>query len=203
MDAACSGKFQFAIDRGGTFTDVWARCPNGKVRVMKLLSEDPANYPDAPKEAIRRIIQQETKSDGIWIDTSQIDWIRMGTTVATNALLERKGEPMALVITKGFRDLLHIGNQSRPNIFDLEIVSPEHLYEDVVEVEERLVLHQPSCQLSVNAEVVVGTTGEKVSGVLTFVFYLTFNLITNAEMAVGTTVDMVSGVVTFVPDLTW
>lgn len=129
---------------------------------MKLLSEDPANYPDAPKEAIRRIIQQETKSNGTSIDTSQIDWIRMGTTVATNALLERKGEPMALVITKGFRDLLHIGNQSRPNIFDLEIVSPEHLYEDVVEVEERLVLHQSSCQLNPQVETVMGITGEKL-----------------------------------------
>ncbi|KAK3803740.1 hypothetical protein RRG08_029668 [Elysia crispata] len=160
MDAASNGKFQFAIDRGGTFTDVWAKCPNGKVRVMKLLSEDPLNYPDAPKEAIRRVIQQETNSKGLSIDTSKIDWIRMGTTVATNALLERKGEPMALVITKGFRDLLHIGNQSRPNIFDLEIVSPEHLYEDVVEVEERLVLHQPACQLNHQAEIVKGTTGE-------------------------------------------
>merc|ERR1711860_386620 len=112
-----SNKFQFAIDRGGTFTDVWARCPNGKTRVLKLLSVDPANYPDAPKEAIRRIIEQETgipQTDKI--DTSLIEWIRMGTTVATNALLERKGEPMALAITEGFKDLLHIGNQSRPNI---------------------------------------------------------------------------------------
>ncbi|RUS91769.1 hypothetical protein EGW08_000477 [Elysia chlorotica] len=161
MAAVSTGKFQFAIDRGGTFTDVWARCPNGKVRVMKLLSEDPLNYPDAPKEAIRRVIQQ-TFGDGSSIDTSKIDWIRMGTTVATNALLERKGEPMALVITEGFRDLLHIGNQSRPNIFDLEIVSPDHLYECVVEVEERLVLHQPTCQLKHKTEIVKGTTGEKL-----------------------------------------
>ncbi|GFN92184.1 5-oxoprolinase [Plakobranchus ocellatus] len=120
MNATPNGKFQFAIDRGGTFTDVWAKCPDGKVKIMKLLSEDPTNYPDAPKEAIRRIIEQETGCKGLSIDTSKIDWIRMGTTVATNALLERKGEPMALVITKGFRDLLHIGNQSRPNIFDLQ-----------------------------------------------------------------------------------
>ncbi|KAL8570456.1 hypothetical protein ACOMHN_034491 [Nucella lapillus] len=116
------GTFQFAIDRGGTFTDVWARCPNGKVRLLKLLSEDPLNYPDAPREAIRRIIQDETGKpcpSSEPLDTSQVEWIRMGTTVATNALLERKGERTALVITQGFRDLLYIGNQARPNIFDL------------------------------------------------------------------------------------
>ncbi|GCB83424.1 hypothetical protein scyTo_0023475, partial [Scyliorhinus torazame] len=89
---------------------------------MKLLSEDPANYRDAPTEGIRRLLQEES---GIPVprdqplDTSRIDWIRMGTTVATNALLERKGERMALVITKGFKNLLHIGNQTRPKIFDL------------------------------------------------------------------------------------
>ena len=97
-------KFRFAIDRGGTFTDVYCQCPGGKIRVMKLLSVDPANYSDAPREGIRRILESET---GIKmppenpIDTSLIDWIRMGTTVATNALLERKGERMALVVTKG------------------------------------------------------------------------------------------------------
>ncbi|CAL1530679.1 unnamed protein product [Lymnaea stagnalis] len=160
------GKFQFAIDRGGTFTDIWAKCPNGKVRLMKLLSEDPANYEDAPKEAIRRIIQQETNSlpsKEASIDTSLIDWIRMGTTVATNALLERKGEPMALVITKGFRDLLHIGNQARPNIFDLEIVCPENLYEEVVEVDERCVLHREDCQIKQHSTEVTGSTGELLS----------------------------------------
>ncbi|XP_055890721.1 5-oxoprolinase-like [Biomphalaria glabrata] len=159
------GKFQFAIDRGGTFTDIWAKCPNGKVRLMKLLSEDPANYDDAPKEAIRRIIHQETQtlpSKDSQIDTRLIDWIRMGTTVATNALLERKGERMALLITKGFRDLLHIGNQSRPNIFDLEIVCPENLYEDVIEVEERVVLHQMDCELDKHGDLVQGSTGEKL-----------------------------------------
>uniref|UniRef100_A0A2C9JMB0 5-oxoprolinase n=1 Tax=Biomphalaria glabrata TaxID=6526 RepID=A0A2C9JMB0_BIOGL len=158
------GKFQFAIDRGGTFTDIWAKCPNGKVRLMKLLSEDPANYDDAPKEAIRRIIHQETQtlpSKDSQIDTRLIDWIRMGTTVATNALLERKGERMALLITKGFRDLLHIGNQSRPNIFDLEIVCPENLYEEVIEVEERVVLHQMDCELDKHGDLVQGSTGEK------------------------------------------
>jgi len=157
------GKFQFAIDRGGTFTDVWAKCPNGNTRVMKLLSVDPSNYPDAPKEAIRRIIQQELGvSQKDKIDTSVIDWIRMGTTVATNALLERKGEPMALVITSGFKDLLHIGNQSRPNIFDLEIISPENLYQEVVEVEERIVLKKNDSNEHGSPRVVTGTTGEEL-----------------------------------------
>ncbi|KAG9464265.1 hypothetical protein GDO78_020225, partial [Eleutherodactylus coqui] len=143
-------KFQFAIDRGGTFTDVFARCPGGNVRVMKLLSEDPANYRDAPTEGIRRILEEETGCSyprDRPLDTKQIEWIRMGTTVATNALLERKGERIALLITKGFRDLLHIGNQARPKIFDLEIRMPEVLYEEVIEVEERVVLHQQGCQL--------------------------------------------------------
>ncbi|XP_069771232.1 5-oxoprolinase isoform X3 [Narcine bancroftii] len=159
------GKFQFAIDRGGTFTDVFARCPGGKVRVMKLLSEDPTNYRDAPTEGIRRILQEEcgmpVRRDQP-IDTSRIDWIRMGTTVATNALLERKGERIALLITKGFKDLLHIGNQSRPKIFDLEIVMPEVLYEEVIEVEERVVLRQAGCLLPPRdgLEVVTGFSGE-------------------------------------------
>ncbi|XP_078392252.1 5-oxoprolinase [Cetorhinus maximus] len=160
-------RFQFAIDRGGTFTDVFARCPGGKVRVMKLLSEDPANYRDAPTEGIRRILQEESRipvPQDRPMDTSRIDWIRMGTTVATNALLERKGERIALVITKGFKDLLHIGNQSRPKIFDLEIVMPEVLYEEVIEVDERVVLQQEGCQLPKQAglETVVGSTGERV-----------------------------------------
>ncbi|XP_014239641.1 5-oxoprolinase isoform X2 [Cimex lectularius] len=137
-----NGKFRFAIDRGGTFTDVYAQCPNGDVKTLKLLSVDPANYEDAPREGIRRIIEEITgknisKSEKISCDN--IEWIRMGTTVATNALLERKGEKMALVITKGFRDLLYIGNQARPKIFDLKILMPEVLYEEVVEVNCRIV----------------------------------------------------------------
>ncbi|XP_076238915.1 5-oxoprolinase [Calliopsis andreniformis] len=133
-------KFEFAIDRGGTFTDVYARCPGGKIRVMKLLSVDPANYEDAPREGIRRILEQETgrKIEGE-IDTSLISWIRMGTTVATNALLERKGAKMALLTNEGFRDLLFIGNQARPNIFDLQVVTPEVLYKKVVEVKCRVI----------------------------------------------------------------
>jgi 5-oxoprolinase (ATP-hydrolysing) len=99
-------KYQFAIDRGGTFTDVFARCPDGTVKTIKLLSEDPSNYADAPTEGIRRVLGAPA---GVPVDPSQIEWIRMGTTVATNALLERKGERMALVVTKGFKDLLYIG----------------------------------------------------------------------------------------------
>uniref|UniRef100_A0A8C0GYP2 5-oxoprolinase, ATP-hydrolysing n=1 Tax=Chelonoidis abingdonii TaxID=106734 RepID=A0A8C0GYP2_CHEAB len=122
-----SPPFQFAIDRGGTFTDIFARCPGGRVRVMKLLSENPASYRDAPTEGIRRVLFPQECGTPFPpdhpLDASQIEWIRMGTTVATNALLERKGERIALLITKGFRDLLHIGNQARPRIFDL--VSPQ------------------------------------------------------------------------------
>lgn len=161
--------FQFAIDRGGTFTDVFARCPNGKVRVMKLLSVDPQNYDDAPREAIRRILQQETgnalDADGK-VNTSLITSIRMGTTVATNALLERKGEKMALVINKGFKDLLYIGNQARPNIFQLDIKRPGVLYTSVVEVDCRVIpALEDRCQIDKagkNWTQVVGSTGEKM-----------------------------------------
>ncbi|XP_068721717.1 5-oxoprolinase-like isoform X2 [Montipora capricornis] len=160
------GKFRFAIDRGGTFTDVYSECPNGKVRVMKLLSVDPA-YPDAPREGIRRIMEQVT---GIKmpadqpIDPEYIEWIRMGTTVATNALLERKGERMTLVITQGFHDLLHIGNQTRPNIFDLKVICPEVLHEDIIVVKGRLVLVQPDSKIQrpENCKIVTGSTGEKL-----------------------------------------
>ncbi|KAM9644328.1 5-oxoprolinase [Morphnus guianensis] len=147
--AAGPGGFQFAIDRGGTFTDVFARCPGGRVRVLKLLSEDPG-YGDAPTEGIRRVLQEES---GVAVprdqplDASGIEWIRMGTTVATNALLERRGERLALLVTRGFRDLLHIGSQARPRIFDLEVAVPEVLYEEVIEVDERLIPHQPGCRL--------------------------------------------------------
>ncbi|XP_011879574.1 PREDICTED: 5-oxoprolinase [Vollenhovia emeryi] len=157
------GKFQFSIDRGGTFTDVYARCPGGKIRVMKLLSVDPSNYNDAPTEGIRRILTEETgiKMDSV-IDTSNIDWIRMGTTVATNALLERKGAKMALLINEGFMDLLYIGNQSRPNIFDLEIVMPQVLYKHVIEVKCRVIPALPGscCMENKSWRKVKGSTGE-------------------------------------------
>ncbi|KPP64381.1 5-oxoprolinase-like [Scleropages formosus] len=121
-------KFDFAIDRGGTFTDVFARCPDGRERVLKLLSHDPQNYKDAPTEGIRRVLEEETGRSfprDQPLDPSLIGWIRMGTTVATNALLERKGERTALLITRGFKDLLHIGTQARPRLFDLVSAFPE------------------------------------------------------------------------------
>ncbi|KPJ17844.1 5-oxoprolinase [Papilio machaon] len=162
--------FQFAIDRGGTFTDVYARCPNGKVRVMKLLSVDPQNYEDAPREAIRRILQEETGNaldkDGK-VNSSLIESIRMGTTVATNALLERKGAKMALVINKGFKDLLYIGNQARPHIFHLNIKRPEVLYQDVIEVDCRVIpALEDRCQIDKskqNWKESVGTTASYVN----------------------------------------
>ncbi|MCH8209184.1 MAG: 5-oxoprolinase, partial [Nitrospinae bacterium] len=133
--------YRFSIDRGGTFTDVYAEVPGDPgFRVVKLLSENPAHYPDAPLEGIRRILQDVS---GIPLpmekfDTSRVEWVRMGTTVATNALLERKGEPCALLITKGFGDLLRIGKQNRPDLFDLKVKKPDPLYETIVEVEERV-----------------------------------------------------------------
>ncbi|KAL4716495.1 hypothetical protein ACJJTC_015923 [Scirpophaga incertulas] len=160
--------FQFAIDRGGTFTDVYAHCPNGKVRVMKLLSVDPQNYEDAPREAIKRILTEETgnalDSNGK-VDSSLISSIRMGTTVATNALLERKGVKVALVINKGFRDLLYIGNQARPDIFELNIKRPSVLYTEVVEVDCRVIpALEDKCQLKKlpHWQKAVGTTGENM-----------------------------------------
>ncbi len=142
-------KFQFSIDRGGTFTDIHCILPNGQEIVQKLLSEDPDNYPDAPTEGIRRILQQYDDSSqqnqysyqrNEKVYTGNIESIRMGTTVATNALLERKGEKTGLIITKGFHDLLQIGNQSRENIFDLSCQKGSLLYDHVEEVDERIML---------------------------------------------------------------
>jgi 5-oxoprolinase (ATP-hydrolysing) len=141
--------------------------------VIKLLSEDPTNYPDAPLEGIRRLMSGFTGEDiprGEPLDTSLIESIRMGTTVATNALLERKGEPCALVVTKGFKDCLEIGNQSRPNIFDLDIRKPEVLYQRVIEVDERVTLEDyaedPERHVTgkseVSEDIVIGLSGEAV-----------------------------------------
>jgi len=149
--AATSGSsdrpFRFCIDRGGTFTDVYAEVPGPTPgappshRTLKLLSEDPANYESAPREGIRRVLEEVTGKKiprDAPVPTDQIEWIRMGTTVATNALLERQGARTALVTTRGFKDLLAVGNQARPNIFDLAIEKPGALYETVVEVDERV-----------------------------------------------------------------
>jgi 5-oxoprolinase (ATP-hydrolysing) len=130
----CEGKWQFWVDRGGTFTDIVARRPDGSLSAYKLLSENPERYPDAAIQGIRDLmgIDQDTP-----IPDEAIDAVKMGTTVATNALLERKGDRTVLATTKGFADQLRIGYQNRPNIFARRIVLPELLYERVVEIDER------------------------------------------------------------------
>ena len=127
--------WEFWIDRGGTFTDVVARRPDGSLAVAKLLSHDPARYPDAALAGIRRLLGVPADAP---VPTEQVSAVRMGTTVATNALLERHGEATALVITRGFADALRIAYQERPDIFAREIVLPEQLYSRVVEMDERL-----------------------------------------------------------------
>ncbi len=155
-------KFRFSIDRGGTFTDVYAEIP-GKpgFAVVKLLSVDPANYDDAPREGIRRILQQYAPEaiSGTLINPSCIEWIRMGTTVATNALLERKGARCGLLVSRGFADILRIGDQTRPRLFDLKIHKPDLLYEQVVEVNERIRLLRENEQA--DGELLTGVTGER------------------------------------------
>ena len=130
-----SETWDFWIDRGGTFTDVVARRPDGSLASHKLLSENPEAYGDAAVQGIRDLLGLER---GEPIPAGRIGAVKMGTTVATNALLERKGERTLLVITKGFRDALKIGYQARPKIFAKHIVKPEMLYERVVEVDERV-----------------------------------------------------------------
>ncbi|GAA6617420.1 hydantoinase B/oxoprolinase family protein [Scytonema sp. NUACC26] len=126
--------WQFWIDRGGTFTDIVAQRPDGEIVVHKLLSENRERYNDAAIQGIREILGIPSDAP---IPTEQIAAVKMGTTVATNALLERKGDRTLLLITKGFRDALRIGYQNRPNIFARHIVLPEMLYERVIEIEER------------------------------------------------------------------
>jgi 5-oxoprolinase (ATP-hydrolysing) len=128
MADAC---WDFWVDRGGTFTDVIGRGPDGGMHALKLLSENPEAYPDAAIEGIRRLL-------GGTIDAARIGLVRMGTTVATNALLERKGDATLLLITRGFADALRIAYQARPDIFAKEIILPEQLYSRVIEVPERI-----------------------------------------------------------------
>ncbi|PNS17487.1 hypothetical protein CAC42_8030 [Sphaceloma murrayae] len=175
------GGIRIAIDRGGTFTDCVGNPGSGLMRddvIIKLLSSDPSNYPDAPLEGIRRLLSHFTGTEiprGQPLDTTKIESIRMGTTVATNALLERKGEDVAFVTTRGFGDCLRIGNQSRPRIFDLEVRRPEVLYKRVVEVAERVTLEDyaedpergktegvPLEQARSQDEVIRGLSGEAV-----------------------------------------
>lgn len=134
MNTPTVSRWQFWIDRGGTFTDVVAQHPDGQLLTHKLLSENPRHYQDATVQGIRDILEL-TPDEPLPVD--QIAVVKMGTTVATNALLERTGERTVLVITKGFKDALRIGYQNRPQLFALHIVLPELLYEQVIEVEER------------------------------------------------------------------
>jgi 5-oxoprolinase (ATP-hydrolysing) len=132
------GSWEFFIDRGGTFTDVVARRPDGTLAVHKLLSENPGRYADPAVAGIRHLLGVPA---GAAIPAERIHAVRLGTTVATNALLERKGEPTVLVITAGFADALRIGYQDRPKIFERRIVRPELLYSRVIEADERLGAH--------------------------------------------------------------
>ena len=127
--------WQFWVDRGGTFTDIVAKSPNGQLISHKLLSEDPGRYRDAAVQGIRDVLGL---APGAAIPPETIEHVKMGTTVATNALLERKGERTLFVTTRGFGDALRIGYQDRPRLFDLNIVLPEMLYEQVIEAEERV-----------------------------------------------------------------
>ena len=131
------GTFDFWIDRGGTFTDIVARAGDGSLTTLKLLSQNPEAYPDAALHGIRSVLGVPPDAQ---IPSDRIATVKMGTTVATNALLERKGERTLLVTTRGFRDALEIGYQARPRLFDLNIVKPELLYERVVEVGERVLV---------------------------------------------------------------
>jgi len=141
-------KWDFWIDRGGTFTDIVARRPDGEIVAHKLLSENPEAYRDAAIQGIRDLLDVTANAP---IPADRISAVKMGTTVATNALLERKGDRTVLVITRGFRDALEIGYQARPRLFDRKIVKPESLYERVVEVNER-VLANGSIELPLDLE---------------------------------------------------
>jgi 5-oxoprolinase (ATP-hydrolysing) len=125
--------WQFWIDRGGTFTDIVARRPDGTLATHKLLSENPEQYPDAAIAGIRHLLGDDP--------AAAIEAVKMGTTVATNALLERKGEPAVLAITRGFHDALRIAYQNRPRLFDRYIVLPELLYRSAIEIDERIGAH--------------------------------------------------------------
>ncbi|GAA3369068.1 hydantoinase B/oxoprolinase family protein [Streptomyces sannanensis] len=133
-----SGRWEFWIDRGGTFTDVVGRRPDGRLVTRKLLSHNPERYRDAAVAGIRLMLGLGPVDS---IPADRVEIVKMGTTVATNALLERQGEPTVLVVTEGFRDALRIAYQNRPRLFDRRIVLPEAVYDRVVEVQERIDAH--------------------------------------------------------------
>ena len=132
------GRWEFWVDRGGTFTDIVARRPDGQLVAHKLLSDNPRMYRDAAVAGIRELLGLGPADK---VPADQISQVRLGTTVATNALLERKGEPTVLVITSGFADALRIAYQNRPRIFDRRILLPEVLYDRVIEADERITAH--------------------------------------------------------------
>ena len=131
-------RWQFWIDRGGTFTDIVARKPDGSLVTLKLLSDNPERYADAAVQGVREVLGLKAAEP---IPAEQIEVVKMGTTVATNALLERKGARTLLVVTRGFRDQLRIAYQARPKLFVRKIELPELLHESVVEVTERIGAH--------------------------------------------------------------
>ena len=137
-------KWQFWIDRGGTFTDIVARAPDGTLSTHKLLSENPGRYRDAAIAGIRAVLGVAPDQK---IPPNLIDAVKMGTTVATNALLERKGDRTLLIVNKGFADALRIGNQARPRLFDLAITLPTMLYEQVVEIGGRVAVDGTEIEL--------------------------------------------------------
>jgi 5-oxoprolinase (ATP-hydrolysing) len=130
-------KWQFWIDRGGTFTDIVARHPDGRLSARKVLSENPERYQDAAIAGIKAFLGLALDAK---IPPGLIEAVKMGTTVATNALLERKGEPTLLLVNRGFGDILRIGNQARPRLFDLRITLPTMLYERVEEIRGRVTV---------------------------------------------------------------
>ena len=135
MTAIAKPGWKFWIDRGGTFTDIVAVSPEGKLSSHKLLSDNPRHYTDAALHGIRTLLGLEPETD---IPGGYVDNIRMGTTLATNALLERRGVATGLIITRGFRDALQIAYQNRPNIFALRIERQPMLYSAVIEIDERI-----------------------------------------------------------------
>jgi 5-oxoprolinase (ATP-hydrolysing) len=138
MSTPYQQRWQFWIDRGGTFTDIVGKRPDGALVTHKLLSDNPEHYRDAAVAGIRHLLGLQA---GQLITPDLVACVKMGTTVATNALLERKGEPTLLVTTRGFRDALRIAYQNRPRLFDRQIVLPELLYSAVIEAQERMGAH--------------------------------------------------------------
>ena len=163
MDAA--PLWQFWIDRGGTFTDVVARGPDGAVSTAKLLSEDPARAEDAAIAAIRQLT-------GITAGPLPPCAVRMGTTVATNALLERKGEPSLLAITRGFGDALVIGTQERPALFVRQIVLPVPLHARVLEIDERVMADGTVLTVLDEAAAVQGLSDARAAGLTSIAIVL-------------------------------